>query len=201
MATRQPQGSSLKPFSFFTSHARQPDGTDRLYLQMGYFDTLSDAKQWEHRMRGKYPQAVAMPAPAAVLHQTSSRIPTLRAAPSAAREPGLTDSQVMQVLETRSVARGAPVSFALQLRWSVEPIDLSGVPALDIFRAYTLYATEGHREGRSWFSLRLGFFSEALSAKQVAQYVRSSFEYAAIVPVAEEERLHAKESALGRSAF
>jgi hypothetical protein len=107
----------------------------------------------------------------------------------------------MQVLETRSVARGAPVSFALQLRWSVEPIDLSGVPALDIFRAYTLYATEGHREGRSWFSLRLGFFSEALSAKQVAQYVRSSFEYAAIVPVAEEERLHAKESALGRSAF
>ncbi len=56
------------------------------------------------------------------------------------------------------------------------------------FGAYTLYTVEGSREGRRWFGLRLGFFSDANSAKQVAQYVRSEFSSVAVVPVSLKER-------------
>ena len=81
-----------------------------------------------------------------------------------------------------------PAAFAIQLQWSVQPIDLAQVPSLAIFGAYTLYTVEGSREGRKWFGLRLGFFSDANSAKTVAQYVRSEFTSVAVVPVSLRER-------------
>jgi hypothetical protein len=87
-----------------------------------------------------------------------------------------------------AVARNAPVSFAVQLQWSVEPIDAKSVPRHPIFDAYTLYAAEGRRAGRAWFFLRLGFFSDAGSAKQVAHYLRQDFVSAAVVPVSPQER-------------
>jgi hypothetical protein len=49
------------------------------------------------------------------------------------------------------------------------------------------------REGRRWYGLRLGFFSDAISAKQVAHYVRSEFNSVAIVPVSPQERSRASE--------
>lgn len=82
--------------------------------------------------------------------------------------------------------------FAVQLAWSVEPIDLTRVPQLAIFNAYTLYGAQGHREGRRWYGLRLGFFTDAVSAKQVAQYVRADFATVSVVPVSTRERDQAK---------
>jgi hypothetical protein len=87
-----------------------------------------------------------------------------------------------------AVARNAPVSFAVQLQWSVQPIDIKSVPRHPIFHAYALYAAEGCRAGRTWFFLRLGFFSDAVSAKQVARYLRRDFASAAVVPVSPQER-------------
>jgi len=87
-----------------------------------------------------------------------------------------------------AVARNAPVSFAVQLQWSVQPIDAGSAPRHPIFQAYTLYAAEGRRAGRTWFFLRLGFFSDAVSAQQVAHYLRADFASAAVVPVSPEER-------------
>ncbi len=105
---------------------------------------------------------------------------------------GLEESQVLRLLEEK---RGDPLStgsttaaFAVQLQWSVQPIDLSRVPPLAIFSAYTLYTVEGNRERRRWYGLRLGFFTDAESAKQVAQYVRSEFASVAVVPVSLKER-------------
>jgi hypothetical protein len=92
-----------------------------------------------------------------------------------------------------AVADNAPVSFAVQLQWSVQPIDAAAVPPLAIFSAYTLYTVEGSREGRRWYGLRLGFFSDAISAKQVAHYVRSEFSSVAVVPVSPHERIRATE--------
>jgi hypothetical protein len=97
-------------------------------------------------------------------------------------------------ISREAVVGNAPVCFALQLNWSVQPIDFDAVPLLSVFRAHTLYRTEGHREGRSWYSLRLGFFSDAISAKQVASYVRSTFSSVAVVPITEEERTHASDT-------
>jgi hypothetical protein len=87
-----------------------------------------------------------------------------------------------------AVQSNAPVSFAVQLHWSVQPIELAKVPPLAIFSAYTLYTVEGSRDGRKWYGLRLGFFSDAVSAKQVASYVRSEFTSVAVIPVNTQER-------------
>jgi hypothetical protein len=92
-----------------------------------------------------------------------------------------------------AVVNNAPVSFAVQLQWSVQPAELDKVPPLAIFGAYTLYTVEGSRDGRKWYGLRLGFFSDALSAKQVAHYVRSDFTSVAVVPVSPQEKARATE--------
>src|SRR5690606_23482022 len=86
----------------------------------------------------------------------------------------------------------APPCFAVQLVWSVSPIDVAALPHLAIFEAYTLYNVEGNRQGRRWYGLRLGFFSDPNSATQVANYVRSDYTAVAVVPVAVKERDRAK---------
>jgi hypothetical protein len=96
-----------------------------------------------------------------------------------------------------AVARNAPVSFAVQLQWSVQPVDVKSLPRHPIFHAYTLYSAEGRRAGRTWFFIRLGFFSDAVSAKQVAHYLRGDFASAAVVPVSPQEREQARQ--MGRS--
>jgi hypothetical protein len=82
----------------------------------------------------------------------------------------------------------APPCFAVQLVWSVTPIDITKQAHLAIFDAYTLYNVEGNRQGRRWYGLRLGFFSDPNSATQVAYYVRSDYPKVAVVPVASRER-------------
>jgi len=146
--------------------------------------------------------------------------PTISKAP-APGAPSLSDSQVLRILEDRrpggseaeeaisllrpddtgtrralreAVASNSPVSFAVQLNWSVQPIDVTKVPPLAIFSAYTLYTVEGSREGRRWYGLRLGFFTDANSAKQVAYYVRSEFTSVAVVPVSPQERNRASDA-------
>ena len=92
-----------------------------------------------------------------------------------------------------AVARNAPISFAVQLQWSVQPVDVQSISRHPIFQAYTLYAAEGRRAGRTWFFIRLGFFSDAVSAKQVAHYLRREFASAGVVPVSPQERQQAKQ--------
>lgn len=122
--------------------------------------------------------------------------PTLPAPPSAAQPVAPTPAaapldprQVLRVLETPAPAPRAEVAgYAVQLLWSVQPIEMSGVAQLAIFSAYTLYGAAGNRDGRRWYGLRLGFFTDAVSAKQVANYVRSEFASVSIVPVSARER-------------
>jgi hypothetical protein len=75
------------------------------------------------------------------------------------------------------------------------------VPPLAIFNAYTLYTTEANREGRMWYGLRLGFFSDAVSAKQVAYYVRSDFKTVSVVPVTTIEKERATDRNAERSGI
>jgi len=242
---RPPQSPQLKPFRFFMSRARQPDGSERLYLHMGYFETLADAEKWIDAVRRHYPTAFATIAPLALLRPANSEAPSLPPAasqpvvpqssdPAPVKDESLTDTQVLKILETRrgfaahddvderkcdqiallrpddtsirqalkeAVVQGAPVSFAVQLHWSVDPIDLSCVPSLPILKAHTLYATESCRKGRSRYFLRLGFFADPISAKQVAVQVRSIFASAAVVPIVDQEVTRAREAGLGTSAI
>jgi hypothetical protein len=112
VAIKPPRAPHLKPFTFFTSRAAQPDGSERLYLHMGYFGSLEQAQKWAQLMRSAYPNAAAMRAPAALLRKRDSAVPTL--APPAASEEPLTDTQVLRILDTR---RATPES-ARQMRRS-----------------------------------------------------------------------------------
>jgi hypothetical protein len=110
------------------------------------------------------------------------------------------DAQSMQAIKSE-VKRNAPVLFAVQLDWSVTPFDMAKVAPLAIFNAYTLYTTEANREGRTWYGLRLGFFSDAVSAKQVAYYVRSDFKAVSVVPVTTIEKERANDLNAARSGI
>ena len=231
-----PESSHTRPFTFFTSRARQPDGSERLYLHMGYFETLADAEKYLEVVRRHYPNAFAPEAPVELLWPADSEAASFAHAPIAALVPqggdraqpvkeALTDTQVIRTLETRgaatdqsdadvsnsdhiallrpddtgtrqalreAVAEGAPVSFAVQLHWSAEPIDVTTVSALPVFKLHTHYATESRRQGRSCHFLRLGFFADPMSAKQVAVQVLSSYATAAVVPVLEQEVTRAR---------
>jgi hypothetical protein len=148
------------------------------------------------------PAAPAAPAApvlegAAVLRLlTSARPPpAARLAPirPAASRNVATPAPAVNAPTVKAAAPEAPAQpeqavFAVQLLWSVQPIDMSKVPQLAIFSAYTLYGAEGNRGGRRWYGLRLGFFTDSVSAKQVAQYVRSEFTSVSVVPVTERER-------------
>lgn len=100
------------------------------------------------------------------------------------------DTQTLRALKA-DLQCNAPAQFAVQLDWSVTPLDIAKVPPLAIFGAYTLYTVETNRDGRTWYGLRLGFFSDALSAKQVAYYVRSDFASVSVVPVSAMEKSNA----------
>jgi hypothetical protein len=241
---RPPPSEQLQPFTFFMSRTRRPDGSERLYLHMGYFETLADAERCGKALRRHYPNAFATIAPAAFLWANSGAPSLLPAAaqrvvpqssdPAPVSDVSLTDTQVLKILETRrvpavqddvderncdqiallrpdetstrqalreAVVQGAPVSFAVQLHWSAQPIDLSSVPSVAIFKPYTLYATENRRDGCSRHFLRLGFFADPISAKQVAVQVRSTYASAAVVPVVEHEVARAREASVGNSAI
>jgi hypothetical protein len=245
VSIRPPQSPQLKRFTFFTSREREPNGTERLFLHMGYFATLAEAERWVEGVRGRFPNAIATIAPTAFLRAPNAKAPASQAADSQpvvaqsrdvtpVEDKSMTDTQVLKILETRGVApgregvderecdqiallrpedtgtrhalkeavvHGAAVSFAVQLQWSVQPIDLSRVPSLAIFKAHTLYATESHREGRSRYFLRLGFFGDPIAAKQLAAQVRSNFASAAVVPVSDQEITRALEAAKDSSAI
>jgi hypothetical protein len=112
-----------------------------------------------------------------VEEQTLSHVPVLRPADTGTR-----------LALKEAVKADAPVAFAVQLRWSAQPIDLDSTPRDPIFRSYTLYTIRSWRDGSEWFELRLGFFADAISAKQVAHYMRSEYDSAAVVPVNPNEK-------------
>jgi len=158
------------------------------------------------------PTLKATPVKATLVAPQSRWVPTS----SAPVRPALSPKDVLQLLEQapRAMRKGpmrqmtpakpaapapavadGPQKFAVQLIWSTAPVDAASVPQLAIFDAYTLYTVQVERAGRRWHGLRLGFFSDPMSARQVALYARSDFSAAAVVPVSERECSRAGEIA------
>lgn len=146
--------------------------------------------------------------------RTAPRPTAKTPAAAAAQAPPLAPSAVLNLLESsapshRPVSRqmamhpreraaviGAIQRFAVQLVWSTDPVNLAIVPKLAIFDAYTLYKVQVDRAGRRWYGLRLGFFGDPVSARQVAIYARSDFSAAAVVPVSDRECDRAVQAAI-----
>lgn len=231
VSIRPPQSARLKPFTFFTSRERQRDGCDQLYLHMGFFETMAYAQRWAQALRGRHPDALATLTPAAFLRKGSPdrrHLVPVGEGPSLTdtqvldilemRRPATGQSEgedrsgeQIELLRpddtgTRralkeAVACGAPVSFAVQLQWSTRPIDPSRVPALALFKAYALYVVESRHADHSCYFLRLGFFGDPVSARQIALLVRSSFASAAVVPVLDGEVARARAACIDMGAL
>lgn len=112
VSIRPPQSPSLRPFTFFTSRARQRDGSGPLYLHMGFFETLVSADRWARAVRGRHPSAKASLAPLSLWQLPSWDEPESaaddREADAAGSQPiapvenkSLTDTQVLNILEAR----------------------------------------------------------------------------------------------------
>jgi hypothetical protein len=203
----QPRSPQLTRFRFFLGQSLEADR--KLYtLYMGHFSTLEEAEKWLKVLRGIYPDAFVSEGPTARLDSFSDtqvlsileerrtdRAVTGADAPAAGNISLLRPDDTSTRLALRdAVTRDAPVSFAVQLQWSAQPIELEQAPRHAIFGSYTLYTTRARLEGRQLFCLRLGFFSDAISAKQVAQYLLSDFPSVAVVPVNPEEHATALET-------
>jgi hypothetical protein len=91
-------------------------------------------------------------------------------------------------------------AYAVQLRWSTQPIGMAELPPLAIFDAYKLYRAKGRHEGNPWHALRLGFFQDQVSANQVASYIRPEFGEVTVVPVGGAERDSATAASATRAA-
>lgn len=141
--------------------------------------------------------AAAKPAPARPAARGPAPVaarPAVAAKPAPAAKPDPEvrlvtpeDTQTLRDIKL-DAQNNAPPCFAIQLIWSVTPIDMTALPHLAIFDAYKLYNVEGNRQGRKWYGLRLGFFSDPNSATTVANYVRSDYASVSVVPVSTKER-------------
>jgi len=196
----QADRARLDGLRFFSSEARSGGSPYRVH--MGYFSTRAAAERWLQVLRPVYPKAIVRELLDAQPDElTDSQVMrTLEARRVGSSQDHLEDSRARAIplvapeeTGTRralrdTVRRGEPVSFAVQLQWSTQPIDLQRVHWDPIFRFYILYTTRARYQQREWFCLRLGFFRDALSAKQVALYLRRGYASAAVVPVGTDER-------------
>src|SRR5262244_2334731 len=76
VSLRPPRSPQLKPFTFFMNRTRQPDGSEPLYLHMGFFETLAQAERWAESVRRIYPGAFATIAPPGLARSARSEVPT-----------------------------------------------------------------------------------------------------------------------------
>jgi hypothetical protein len=204
----QPRSPQLSRFKFFLGQSLEAD-RKRYTLHMGHFSTLAEAEKWLTVLRRIYPDAyvseesVTQPDSfsdtqvLSILEKRGGDRATMGAdETAAARKISLLrpDDTSTRLALRDAVTRDTPVSFAVQLQWSLQPIELEKAPRHPIFSSYTLYTTQARLEGRQWFCLRLGFFSDAISAKQVAQYLFSDFRSVAVVPVNPHEHATALET-------
>lgn len=79
--------------------------------------------------------------------------------------------------------------FAIQLAVSEQAVNLEAMPHLDIFEAYRLYSVASAGSGKILHSLRVGFFSEQVSAEAVAGYLKTFFAAPAALRISTAEYL------------
>ena len=212
MPVKLAAGLSYPGLSVFRSRAIE-DGRERFRLHLGYFATAQEAEAILIEVRQYYASAIVASVPptssgslddtintaftlvrgaVARLVDLEQGSPAPHVAPDtggAAPSPTLTPAEVASVM--------APQRYAVQLDWALRPIDVTTIPRLGIFRAYSLYAVSVLRQGSPEYGLRLGFYKNLEGARQVADYVRHAFAQASVVPVSFRE--YTRASGLARS--
>jgi hypothetical protein len=195
MPLEVPDPRGLEGLAVFRSR-RVEDGRERYRLHLGYFDSRTDAEDTLPLVQKHFPSAWVASAPRSGLGSLDdTNLSEFRLI----RSPALMAAE----LEARSAAPVAPAQnaqrYVVQLSWSDSRVDTSDISQLAIFQAYALYTVTLARAGIRYYGIRLGFFTSAISARQVALYVRSEFPDAAVVPISEREYTRSREMIAQRS--
>ena len=201
-ALRRPSEAAYAEYRVFITHEHE-QGRERYCLQMGYFRSMAEAAAMAGTLRTRYPGAMACMASddhqrrRALVQQMLSDTQTLRLlqqgtvgvlpASECVRVITPDDPQALQELEA-DVQAGVAASFAVQLAWSVHPIDAARIGYLPVFSKALLYPLRGTRQGRAWYAYRLGFFDSVEAAQQMASSLRADYAAVVIVPVSAAER-------------
>jgi hypothetical protein len=216
MSLDVPFQHELVGFTVFRSRSFE-HGRERFCLHLGYFESTQRAEDALSVVRKHYPAAWISAAPEShlgsldntvntefrVLGTAYARVVTPASAPTApapvaakaaasavVKEPSLD-------AENRAPAPAVPPPqrYAVQLEWSLAPVNAAQVPRLAIFAEYHLYTVRMLREGSPQQGLRLGFFTSADAAFRVAEYVRPEYPGVGVVPVSDREYSRAIELA------
>lgn len=160
----------------------------------GTMTSLDDTAIAEFEVLRRAPAAPPASVPPVLRERALPPIPPLPPVPEVAptaRAPAFAPQPAPEVrlppdepFKTPAVQR-----YAIQLVRQPTPIDMARIARPSIFQGYTLYRVQSERDGYRSFGLRLGFFTDAHSARLVADYVKSHFPRSAAVPVSEREFL------------
>jgi hypothetical protein len=208
MSLDVPFQHELVGFTVFRSRSFE-QGRERFRLHLGYFESGQRAAEALSVVRKHYPAAWISAAPEShlgsldntvntefrMLGTAYARVVTPADAPTAPA-PVTAEVAASAVVEEPSLdaanrapapAVPPPQHYAVQLEWSLAPINAAQVPRLAIFAEYYLYTVRMLREGSPQQGLRLGFFTSPDSAFRVAEYVRGEFPGVGVVPVSDRE--------------
>jgi hypothetical protein len=124
----------------------------------------------------------------AVVPKLNAPVPR-QAEESSKRVPSLDATQtVFALTELELEDASASLWFVIQLSLAEEAFDPDTLPNLDIFSVYRLYSVAGIDQGRIMHALRLGFFTEEISAGAVASYLATFYDKPTIKRVSSAER-------------
>jgi hypothetical protein len=133
-------------------------------------------------------QKIPVRVPAAVPPPLNAPVPR-QAEESGKRVPSLDATQTVRALtELELEDASASLWFVIQLSLAEEAFDPDTLPNLDIFSVYRLYSVAGIDQGRIMHALRLGFFTEEISAGAVASYLAAFYDKPTIKRVSSAER-------------
>lgn len=79
--------------------------------------------------------------------------------------------------------------FAVQLAVSDRPVNLETLPRFEVFASWRLYAIQGRLGANACYALRLGFFSDQESARQICSDLKAFYRSASVVQVSAAEQV------------
>ncbi len=95
-----------------------------------------------------------------------------------------------QTLRALSLPEAQNVSqrwFVIQLVTSDRAINLDMMPHLEVFESYRLYTVRGRQDDGNLFALRLGFFSDDISANALCGYLKTFFAFPTVLRISAAE--------------
>ena len=126
--------------------------------------------------------------------------PDLRQIAITVRHKGAAFPGTLRHAPPAGAAAAREFPYAINLASSTQPFTAAELPELDILADYRVYTTEFEKDGRTWYRLRLGFFSGKQAAESVLQGITPYFPGAWVTQVSAEERAESAGSVLDGSA-